>query len=239
MEGTRRPGMEQQKAAPTLVYFHIPKCAGSTVMSLLRANYGAGFHRVGNGGGWRKFHKRPAEQRNRITCLTGHLPWGVQIGTIPRPYQTAMMLRHPVDRVVSLYWFVRRFPKHKWYEFARQRGLVAFATSGAFADVDNGMTRWLAGCKDCGSLPIKRQLTEDHFGLALLHLQTMAAVGFVASFDASVQRFAKAFRWEHTDYTTKMVGKRHRAATDKERQAIAEYNHFDMAIYEHALRTAE
>jgi len=231
--------MAEKKAAGTLVYLHIPKCAGSTMMGLLRANYGDGFHRVGNGGGWRKFHKRPAAQRARITCLTGHLPWGVQVGTIPRPYQTATMLRHPVDRAISLYWFVRRFPKHKWHSFAQRKGLVAFATSGAFADVDNGITRWLAGCKDCGSLPIKRQLTEEHFGLALLHLQTMAAVGFVASFDASVQRFAKTFGWEHTEYRSKMIGRGRPPVSRKERQAIAEYNHFDLALYEHALRTVQ
>lgn len=231
--------MEQQKAAPTLVYLHIPKCAGSTMMSLLRTNYGDGFHRVGNGGGWRKFHKRPAGQRERITCLTGHMPWGVQIDTVRSPYQTATMLRHPVDRVVSLYWFVRRFPKHKWHSFARQKGLIAFATSGAFADIDNGMTRWLAGCKDCGSLRVERELKGKHLDVALLHLLSMAAVGFVASFDASVQRFADTFGWEHIDYVSKMVGKRHPPATAEERQAIAEYNHFDMALYEQALRTVE
>jgi len=231
--------MELKEAAPTLVYLHIPKCAGSTMMSLLRANYGKGFHRVGNGGGWRKFHKRPAGQRERITCLTGHMPWGVQVGTVPGPYQTATMLRHPVDRVISLYWFVRRFPKHRWHSFAKHKKLAVFATSGAFADIDNGITRWLAGCEDCGSLKVKHQLTVKHLDRALMHLQGMAAVGFVSSFDRSVQRFADTFGWQHTAYKRKMVGKKHRAATAEERQAIAEYNRFDMAIYEQALRTVE
>jgi len=208
-------------------------------MGLLRANYGDGFHRVGNGGGWRTFHKRPLAQRERITCLTGHIPWGVQIGTVPAPYQMATMLRHPVDRIVSLYWFIRRFPKHRWHRFAKQKGLIGFATSGAFADIDNGITRWLAGCTDCGSLRVEHKLTGAHLELALLHLRAMAVVGFVASFDASVQRFARAFGWTHTGYTVKMAGKRHRPATDNERQIIAEYNRFDMAIYDHALRTVE
>ena len=209
------------------------------MMGLLRANYGDGFHRVGNGGAWRKFYKRPAGQRERITCLTGHMPWGVQVGTIPTPYQSATMLRHPVDRVVSLYWFIRRFTRHKWHSFAKHKSLVAFATSGAMADIDNGMTRWLAGCRDCGALRIEQQLSGDHLDQALIHLKAMAAVGFVASFDASVQRFADTFNWEHTAYRSKMTNRRYRAANDKERQAIAEYNHFDMALYEHALRTVE
>lgn len=226
--------MGAETAQATLIYLHIPKCAGTTMMSVLRANYGDGLYRVGNGGGWRQFHKRPAAQRECITCLTGHMPWGL-CQYVRAPYQHAVMLRNPIDRVVSLYWFVRDSKGHKWHSLARRLSLAEFAVCGAFADLDNGMTRWLSGNRRCGSLRSKQPIGDQDLMLAMSHLRACAVVAFVEAFGFSLSRMAETFGWEHTDWQRRMVGKAHRPATVEERQIIAEYDRVDMALYEYGL----
>lgn len=222
--------MGQEEA---LVYLHIPKCAGSTMMGVLRANYGAGFYRVPNGGGWRRFARLPAARRARIRCLTGHMPWGLG-QYLPGPVRYAVLLRHPAERVASLYWFVRGFSKHRHHKRALRMDLAAFATSGAFADLDNGMTRWLAGRADVGSLARQGGVTEEDLRLAMTHVRA-SLVGFVSSFTVAVHNLALAFGWEHTAYTRKMV-QHYPGPSRAEQRIIEQYNRFDMALYEYALR---
>lgn len=226
--------MGKETSLGTLIYLHLPKCAGSTVMGVLRANYGSGFYRVPNGGGWRKLHKMADKKRAQITCLTGHMPWGLHQG-LSRPIRYAVTLRHPVDRIASLYWFCKRFTRHKFHSAAKHMGLVGFATSGLLADADNGMVRFLSGRRDCGSLKPKQPVTDTDLKLAMTHLRTCAAVGFVSTFKRSIRQMADTFGWASAGYENRMVSKSHRAVMPEERQAIAEYNQFDMALYEYAL----
>ena len=227
--------MGSETQAPTLIYLHIPKCAGSSMMDVLKANYGAGFYRSPNGGGWRRFHKLPEVKRASIRCLTGHIPWGLG-RFIPGPCRYAVMLRNPIDRVASLYWFCRGFKSHKWHKLAMRRTLEQFATSRAFADLDNGMTRWLTGRQDVGRLSIKRQLTDEDVRFAMTHLRA-SRVGFVSAFDSFIHNMALEFGWEHTETTRRQV-QHYPAPSNKERRLIAECNRFDMALYEYALREA-
>jgi len=144
------------------------------------------------------------------------------------------MLRNPVDRVVSLYWFVRGFKAHKYHDLARRLSLVEFATSGTFADLDNGMTRWLVGRGDCGALKNQGAVTGADFEMALEHLRACKVVGIVERFDDGLSRMAAAFGWKHTQYKRKMVNK-HPRPTAEEGQILAEYNRWDMAIYRWAI----
>ena len=205
------------------------------MMGILRANYGDGFYRVQNGGGWRKFGKLAHEERARITCLTGHMPWTVG-QFVPGPKRYAVMLRDPVDRVASLYWFCRHFRAHRWHTYAMRCTLAQFAVGRAFADLDNGITRWLAGREDVGSLKIKRMLTDEDVRIAMAHLQT-ASVGFVRSFKQSVGTWACEFGWRHTKAQRKQA-LHYPRPTKAERRIIAEYNRFDVALYEWAREAA-
>lgn len=223
--------MGKQEAAPTLIYLHIPKCAGSTMMQVLRANYGDGFYRVQNGGGWRKFGKLPQSKRSAITCLTGHAPWGLH-EHLAQPYRYAVMLRDPVGRVASLYWFCRHFQAHRWHTYAMRCTLAQFAVGRAFADLDNGITRWLAGRADVGSLKIEQPLTDEDMRIATEHLR-MASVGFVRTFKQSVRNWSCEFGWQHTKAQRKQT-LNYPGLTKAERRVIAEYNRYDVALYEWA-----
>ena len=219
-----------------LIYIHLPKCAGTSMMTLLRANYGDGFYRVQNGGGWRKFHKSHLQWRASIRCLTGHMPWTIG-QLIPGHKRYAVMMRNPIERVASLYWFCRSFQKHKYHKHALRMNLETFAASRAFSDIDNGMTRWMAGRGDVGSLKAKGRVTDEDLRFAMTHVSA-SSVGFVSTIGQSIRTWALEFGWANSSLEHKMRGN-YPGPSAKERRIIAEYNRFDMALYEYALKAAQ
>jgi hypothetical protein len=114
---------------------------------------------------------------------------------------------------------------------------LEFATSGLFADLDSGMTRFLSGRADCGALRVKQPLTDTDLVFAMTHLRA-SVVGVVANLDRFVSVLAESESWRVTEHERRMVGAPYRKATAAERAAIAEYNRFDMALYEYALEVA-
>jgi hypothetical protein len=53
------------------------------------------------------------------------------------------MLRNPVDRVASLYHYVKREPKHRHHELVQSVSLIEYVVSGINPETSNGMTRRL------------------------------------------------------------------------------------------------
>ncbi len=220
-----------------IIYLHIPKCAGTSMMGVLRRNYGKGFFRCPVGGGWRKLGGLlPEEKRGNVQCLTGHIPWGMHKYFENRAVKYVTMLRHPVERVVSLFWFIKTFKAHPYCKAAREMGLYRFCQADLFSDTDNGMTRWISGRDDVGVLPISSKVEGLDLALAKGHIDGML-VGFVNQFAASIDGFADELGWHDRTFSHKMKTKKkpnlkHIPYTT--RQMIAERNHFDMELYEYA-----
>lgn len=214
------------RADEALIYIHIPKCAGTTMMSILRNNYGSQFHHVPIGK-WDKFRGRQGTK-----CLAGHLPYGLH-RHLPGEYIYATMLRNPVDRVVSLCRFVQRFKKHRWHNMASKMSLVEFVKSSNMADMRNGMTRWLSGRQDVGRKRSTGPVTESDFERAKIHLQRMPIVGFVETFDESLAIFAHMLGWSDISYEKRMVGK-YQSVLRKVRRAVRDVNEFDARLYDWA-----
>jgi hypothetical protein len=105
------------------------------------------------------------------------------------------MLREPVDRVLSFYFFVRRLATHhlhKWFEGGRS--LRDAIEQGASRELDNFQTRLLAG-EEAIKVPfggIDRALLEQ----AKANLRTFAAVGLTERFDESLTLFSLVFGWK-------------------------------------------
>ena len=114
--------------------------------------------------------------------------------------------------------------------------LETFATTKPFADLDNGMTRWMAGRRDVGSLKSRGSLADDDLRLAMAHTAA-SSVGFVETFEQDVRNWAREFGWTETPMAHKM-SRDYPGPTRKERRVIAEQNRYDMALYEYALKRA-
>lgn len=190
-----------------LLFLHIPKAAGTTLNQIIAYQVGRDdittgeedlFHsgvyyypglRLGGG-----FLKDPqlsvpdnvlrALGRRDLCAVVGHFWFGIHRHVLsPADYVT--LLRHPVDRVVSLYYHIRRYyPRHSEanQKFYRQRmvrpadlagmTLEEFIASPPFREADNDQTRRIAGVEpDLGGcseelLEKARENLRRHFSVA-------------------------------------------------------------------------
>lgn len=218
MEGTRR---SDTRPAIPVVFHHIPKTAGTTLNAILRENYGETFQRI-KPGHWKRIKIKPG-----TSCVSGHLPYGVPKWNRA---ERITILRDPVARSVSLYRYILHTIKHKHRRKAQRLRIAGLFTDFPFADLDNGMVRWLSGRHDVGSLPIDRRIGAQDYRLAIVHLRRMH-YGFMEDFADTVLHLAQLFDWRYTIIERRMVGKRRPKISGEDREIIARANRYDADLY--------
>lgn len=101
-----------------LQFVHIPKTGGAAMNRLLRRVYGDAYFRDHPRYG-HDVHDLPADAA--VKCLSSHRPRGYERSApiADRLFLPFTIVRHPVDRLVSLYNFTTHNEQHHWYETVR------------------------------------------------------------------------------------------------------------------------
>ncbi|MDD2469063.1 MAG: sulfotransferase family 2 domain-containing protein [Desulfobulbus sp.] len=91
-----------------IIFLHIPKTAGTTLRDIIHKQYGSSqiisIYPATEHIKLEDFKKLTPEQKNQPDIFIGHYGYGVhQWLTGDRPFRYATMLRHPIDRCLSLY----------------------------------------------------------------------------------------------------------------------------------------
>jgi len=167
----------------TLIFLHIPKTGGSTLRNLIKRNYkGQPIFSI-DGRRARKsieaFKKLPEAQRKSFKVLQRHMLFGLhEFLSSPSTYIT--MLRDPIERIISHYYYVLRDPEHYPYLYKKVKSqnmslnisLKDYVISGISTELDNGQTRLLSGMKnvDFGCCPremleIAKKNLREHFAV--------------------------------------------------------------------------
>jgi hypothetical protein len=122
--------------APTLLFMHIPRSGGGSVRSALHDAIPPAERRdvyTGTAMDRSAFAALPDEERSSLTAVIGDFDFGLH-EVVPGPARYAVMLRHPISRVLSLY---------------RAAGKPATLESWVFDDrrvqADNAMVRAISG----------------------------------------------------------------------------------------------
>ena len=93
------------------VFVHMPKAGGSTLQEIIQRPYplAATFDIHGESvetvqSSVDRLRRMPEQERERIACVKGHIPFGIH-RWLPRTPLYATMLRDPIERTVSDYFF--------------------------------------------------------------------------------------------------------------------------------------
>ena len=222
-----------------LLFLHIPKTAGTTLNSILDANFDSGS----------VLDIYTDEQHQAVRDLTysrlaeydlirGHI--FVQdyddIFDGPVPMRVFTFLRDPVERVISEYFFLKRWPRSHLYRYLNENKvtLVDYVTrdTGVLRRRGtNNMTNSLSGTK-CRSLGERFQMAWHHLS------ERFAFFGILERFDESLLMLAKTVGLNETFYERQNVRSvaADRVVTQAERDVIAEYNQLDVRLYKAAFR---
>lgn len=235
----------------TLMILHIPKCAGTTLHTVMNRQYPPHLTykvKADIRGDQERFRQMDADEKRPLCAVFGHYCYGLHTALAPdQPFEYVTILRDPVARVVSLYSYTRtESPKHYLAKAAREMTLREFVTSGVTRQSNNGMVRQLCGAdeftmrngrqvpyKDC-KIPF-RKMTREHLEAAKDNLDTFALVGFVDNLDRFLARMQARFAWRIPAYKNRNVSREPVTPSAGDVKAITELNALDFELYNWAI----
>jgi len=147
---------------PVLLHLHVPKTAGLALNDVILAAYGDRGWTVSDDGHLVKGvyyvhagieHRFVPDENARqilsgrdIHAVVGHFSFGIH-EFVNRPCRYVTLLRHPVDRVVSLYRHIQAWDHESVHEEVIRKNLTLeqFVSDLEFPEVDNGQVRRISG----------------------------------------------------------------------------------------------
>ncbi|WP_199245677.1 sulfotransferase family 2 domain-containing protein [[Phormidium] sp. ETS-05] len=193
-----------------LIFVHIPKAAGTTLHQIIERQYPKHLTFTLDGtnpeAAIEEFKQLPEAQRMKIKVLKGHMPFGLH-EFLSGPCTYITMLRDPVERVISHYYYVLRQPNHYLHQkiTSQNMTLLDYVNSGISTELNNGQAILLSGIdKRSGNLLDR---SDEILEKSLQNLEQMAVVGLLEKFDESLILLQKTFGWNNIFYVKEKVTK--------------------------------
>jgi len=219
----------------TAIFVHIPKTGGTTLHQIIDRQYPPERRHwiMRHDVGLEAFKSLPLSRRAELRMVRGHIPFGVH-EYIPRPATYLTILRQPIERVISYYYFVQREPEHYLYDYANTPGMTIrrYLEDRISPQTDNFQTRLISGvwtdveygkCDEETLALAKRNLAE-HF----------AVVGLTKRFDESLMLLKRIFGWGNVFYRRSNVtlGRPRGETLPAETLAVLHaHNQLDLELY--------
>ncbi|HEV7158498.1 MAG TPA: hypothetical protein VGN38_09105 [Caulobacteraceae bacterium] len=176
----------------SVVFLHLPKSAGSSLANMLAAHFAPeAIYRPEP----RELGGRSREELAGYGLIHGHCQWS-ELAAIPRPVRIVSLMREPLARALSLYWYWRA---HTWaygveeissrgVQFAKTLSMEAFfgeAPPDVMGNFENAVARQLVGAE---YLAMNTGFTipdQEVIRICRAHLDAMVFCGLTERFAAS------------------------------------------------------
>ena len=219
---------------PVDFFIHVPKTAGTTMLRIIEDRYPQGSVES-------LYLAPPEDAAARIAkigpgtrIVAGHVDYGYS-RQFPRPFRAFAMLREPVERAISLFYFVQREPTHPAHE-AVLDGAISIE---AMSQEQGGMqARFIAGFSPTEPVEPGLLLAQAKENLA----NRLAVFGLTERFDETLLLLTRALGWRTGGYARKNVTRSRpsQQATDPAQlAAIRAHCAVDAALYEFACELFE
>jgi Galactose-3-O-sulfotransferase len=213
-----------------LIFLHIPKTAGTTLNRIIEWQYNplsiftmdpyrirATVDRL----------KTLSEQRRRrLQVVRGHLYYGVH-EFLPQGATYITMLREPVARFLSSYYFIQRRPLHPMHRKVTTERVGVEDFIRLTPHRQNLQCSLIAGIKSEGACD-ERILDQAKENL----VKSFSVVGICERFEESLVLIAKTFNWEIPFYENRKVSKTRPQVEPSAIEMIREHNRLDLELYE-------
>jgi hypothetical protein len=225
---------------PVIVLTHIQKTAGNSVIAYLRRCLTV--ERIAR---IHEFEMSPREEIERAVAekyghfdvLAGHIPFCRRVDelTAPRESINISILREPVDRVVSLYYYLRA--NASWLGqgqtiIEKKITLESFANSEAY--FDNHMVRMLCDVEPI-SVPLGACTNEMLQQAKINVVKHFLLVGLTEQTPEFLTVLARLFCFSLEDVPSENVNKQRSSISSVSKEAlaaIAKHNSYDVELYE-------
>lgn len=208
----------------TILHLHIPRAGGSSVNAKIASTLGGAHCINGNS------HQELASQipsRAQIKYATGHFFWGLH-KYFPRSVYF-IVLRHPIDRVGSLYDYINgntQHPKHGLYTKHSLLQILALPDI-EITQMSNGQIRQLVSPAEAG-----RAVTTWHFFQALRNLfRRSVIVTFPDQIEFGLEKLNRKTNCRIPTDIRVINQSVRRPLEFKERKRICSLNIWDLGLY--------
>jgi hypothetical protein len=228
-----------------IVFVHLYKTAGTTLETIIERLYPAS--RITRFGSIAEaeekllaFSRLPELERKNMQVFMGHCHFR-QHNLFPENGAFITMVRHPVDRIISEFYFILESPDHPQRQILLDKNmdLAAFVKSGFRESLNNYQTKYLS--------TLRCPEPEGYYPEVLKNAQQNATekfelIGLTERFDESILLFMHHFGWKMPYYVKSRVTRirpRMEDIPDRILELIHETNRMDVELYDFAKRQFE
>jgi hypothetical protein len=226
---------ESSPSSDALIFIHLYKTGGTTLNRIIEWEYKISKICSVEPTWWQWSYQRirrwSPSRLGKMEVFKGHMPFGLH-RLIPRPANYITVLREPVERAISDYYFARRFKPHRHHRASLQLSLEEFFLQ---KHEHNLQSRILAGPNSHELFPS----TCDAHTLAAAKdnlARRFIVVGLTERFDETLALLKARLGWKVRWYRSFRVADnrlaQHQIAA-KTLALIHEKEQFDIALYDY------
>ncbi|MBA3571895.1 MAG: sulfotransferase family 2 domain-containing protein [Pyrinomonadaceae bacterium] len=235
----KEQGSEESATDETVIFLHIPKTAGTTLNRLIEWEYpilqmysiDPVFFIWSN----KHLRKLSRERLQNVRMFKGHMLFGLH-EFLPQPASYITVLREPIDRVLSAFYYMRSYKLHPLYwKFRRENWTLE--------DFVNRSPRTDVHCKILAGAEYEAPCTAEIYAQALANMDRhFSVVGLSERFEESLALMKLRYGWKLESYSSFNVARARPRKHDLPQSTldlIKEKNSFDVALYDFAAKKFE